>query len=478
MKKTPPRTSKLNIINISDKGNGTSIWNRPDGKCFSVEVPFSYLNDEVLVELRKIKNGYEGRPLEWLQLSENRVIPKCKHFGSCGGCRWQHISYEDQLHLKEKKIRNYFERLNTTFATWHSIIPCDPPWNYRNKMEFSFSTDKAGKYYLGLILYGTRGHVFKLEECHLASPWVTTCVDAVLHWWEKSGLDAYHGFKDTGTLRTLMIREGHNSGDRLVMLTVSGHPDYAISQKLIRQFIEVVKEAVEPNEREGKLSIFLRIQQIAKGKSTQFYEMHLYGPEQIRETIFLENEEKQAEALNFQISPNAFFQPNTRQVGKLYSKAIELTQLKNDDVVYDLYCGAGTIGICLAKHVKEVIGIEIVPESVLDARENIQRNQLNNITIFKGDVGDVLSMIKNDRSRAPDVVMVDPPRSGLDPKAMKHLIELNAPKITYISCNPATQALNVEVLIQNGYAIQAIQPVDQFPHTVHIENIVVLSKCA
>jgi 23S rRNA (uracil1939-C5)-methyltransferase len=307
------------------------------------------------------------------------------------------------------------------------------------------------------------------------SPWIIDAVKATSQWWADSGLDAYHLGSDKGSLRTLTLREGQRTGDRMVMLTVSGNPEYALNQKQIQSLVETLRQAIEPSGTDQKLSVFLRIQQIAKGQKTQFYEMQLYGPDHIREILYIDSAQNERYPLHFRISPSAFFQPNTRQAEQLYSRALQLTQAPAGGVVYDLYCGTGTLGICMAKQAKEVIGIELSPESALDARENVKANHLSNVSIRTGDVGQLLPLLLEDKRLHPDVVMVDPPRSGLDPRALNHLLAIKAPQITYISCNPATQAANIEVLTQGGYRIRAVQPIDQFHQTVHVENIVVLT---
>lgn len=476
MKPKQPRLAQLKITEFSKEGRGRGSWLREDGQSIHVEVPFSIPGDEILVDLAKNKGIYQGQPIEWIQLSPDRVTPFCQHFGQCGGCRWQQISYENQLQQKEAWVRRCLDPYLHSSVVWHPIIPCTPPWHYRNKMELTFSSDKAGQRYLGLILYGTRGHVFQMQECPIAQPWVSQAVQAVSDWWAASGLEAYHGGKDQGSLRTLTLREGIRTGDRLVMLTVSGNPDYALNKERMHSFVAGLREAIEPSSPDQNLSIFVRIQQIVKGKPTQFYEMLLYGPDHIREIIHLDAGEGRSRSIEFCISPSAFFQPNTSQAEKLYSRAIQMTQTTADDVVYDLYCGTGTLGICMGEGVKEVIGIDLSPESVCDARENIKRNQLSRIAIYEGDVGRVLSTLSETGRPSPDVVMVDPPRAGLDAKAISQILELKSPKLTYISCNPATQAANLDDLIRGGYRLQAVQPVDQFPQTVHVENIVILTR--
>lgn len=471
-----PSIAQLKIAEFSKEGLGRGIWQKPNGSSYSVDVPFAIPGDEVEVQLLKRKGGiYRSRYLDLVHSADSRISPLCVHFGKCGGCRWQQITYEEQLRQKEAWIYRYLKPYINPSVVCHPIIPCLPPWRYRNKMELTFSNDKGGTRYLGLILFGTRGHVFQMEECHLAQEWVIDAVKAVSNWWKKSELKAYHAGSDVGSLRTLILREGIASGDRMVMLTVSGNPTHALNRSQIDEWINVCRQSLEPTMRAGsKLSLFLRIQQIAKGKKTQFFEMLLYGPDHIREEIHIESTDQKDYTLQFRISPSAFFQPNTRQAERLYSRAIELTEPSSDSVVYDLYCGTGTLGICLAKQVKEVIGIELSPESSLDARENAKENQIANISILTGDVGTILPTLLQGNHKRPTVVFVDPPRAGLDAKAIKHILDIKAPTLTYISCNPETQAANLASLIEGGYHLKTVQPVDQFPQTVHVENIVVL----
>lgn len=381
--------------------------------------------------------------------------PRCIHFGSCGGCISQNIAYESQLALKEKNIRDLF----TEHECFHPIMPSTSLWNYRNKMEYSFSENTKGDKFLGLIIGKTRGHVFNLKECHLVDSWCVDALKAVYDWWNQTTLKAYWHGKNSGSLRTLTVRHGMTTGDRMVILTVSGNPDYAIKQHDLDTFVACIKEAVACEH----LSISLRIQQIAKGVPTQFYEMILSGPDYIRERI---------DTLEFHVSPRAFFQPNTFTAAKLYKRALELASITKESVVYDLYCGIGIFGMCAARIAKEVIAIDLSPESAYDAKTNSERLGIKNFTIYEGDVAKVLAEKKELLPR-PDVVIVDPPRPGLDAKAIALIGELNPQTIVYVSCNPVTQAENIKSFIEKGYRIIHVQPVDQFPHTAHVENIVV-----
>lgn len=461
------------INRFSKKGNGLGQTSKPDGSQKTVEIPFTMPGDKVRFAWTKKRAGTSLGKLEELLLpAPNRQSPRCIHFGVCGGCRWQHVPYEMQLKIKEEIVAKCFADMLPPSLTIAPIIPCDPPWHYRNKMEFSFSSDAAGKPYLGLIMNGSRGKVLNLQECHLVSEWYMPVLKAVRQWWQECGLTAYHPPSNRGSLRTLTVREGLRTGDKMVLLTVSGNPEFALQQGQLDLFTAYLREAIEPWDPNVQLSIFLRIQQAVKGMATSFYEMLLHGSDHIREIL-----NPFGQPLTFSISPSAFFQPNPRQAEKLYARALEMLNPSPNTVIYDLYCGTGTLSICAAKGAKQVIGIELSPESALDARTNIAQNGCKNVSIITGSCAEAVRKIREEKTYPlPDVVMVDPPRSGLDPETISHLLTLAPEKILYISCNPATQAENIQKLTEGGYELQGLQPVDQFPHTPHIENIAVLIK--
>jgi len=472
------RKAEVAISGFSKKGNGTGKYIIQDGSSREAEVPFTMPGDVVRVELTSRKAGVSsGRLEEILKPAERRIAPVCKHFGICGGCRWQHIPHSDQLEIKQNLVKKYFNSILEGVAL-RPIVSCDPPWEYRNKMEFSFSSDAAQNKYLGLVMDSSRGKVFNLTECHLVTSWFAKTVETVRQWWVSTGLEAYHPYKNTGALRTLIVREGQRTGDRLVMLTVSGNPDFAVKKHQLESLVTVLREAISPENPSATLTIFLRIQQIAKGMATNFYEMLLFGPDHLRERLTIQAQKNQPHrTIEFTVSPSAFFQPNTRQAEKLYTLALQMVDINPDSIVYDLYCGTGTLGICASSYAKQVIGIELSPESSLDARTNAKNNQIQNVTILTGSVNDVINERRHkDPLTPPDIIMVDPPRVGLDPEVIRQLLEMSAPKLLYISCNPATQAQNIAELVQGGYRLKAIQPVDQFPQTVHVENIAILEK--
>jgi 23S rRNA (uracil1939-C5)-methyltransferase len=405
-------------------------------------------------EVSALKRGRKALLKQIITPSQERVEPRCPHAMQCGGCAFQHFDYQAQLRLKEERVLEALsEAIERCEPVIHPIIGCENPWRYRNKMEFSFSQNKEGDRFLGLMLAGSRGRVENLQECHLASPWMMEALESARHWWEKSGLSAYRHSANTGHLRTLTLREAMQGSGRLAMITVSGNPDFALKASHVNGFIAAMKGIAD--------SIFLEVHQIAKGRPTQFFEMHLAGPAHITEKLF---------DYEFKVSPTSFFQPNTKQAEILYTRALEM--LGESDTLFDLYCGTGTTSIVASAQAKKVIGIELNPQAVFDAQSNVEHNGKTNVEIIRGDVGAVLEKME----AKADGVLVDPPRSGLDNKALGHLLKLGAEKILYISCNPKTQGENLLPLIDAGYRLVEVQPVDQFPHTVHIENLCLLKR--
>ncbi len=453
------KSTELSIQNFSSRGFGVASL---EGKSAKIEVAHAIPGDRVLVELRRQKKRVQkGRLLELITPSPDRVEARCSHASLCGGCSWQQMSYEAQLRHKERRVLDCFRGQIDSDTQLFPMIPCEDPWAYRNKMEFSFSENRAGAKYLGLMIAHAEPYVFNLEHCHIAPSWMSECLAQVRAWWEASGLAAYYPPKDTGTLRYLTLRSGVRTDQKMAVLNLSGNPDYAPPKEEVAKFAAAVGDGV---------ATFLRIHQTKKGVPTRFYEMHLSGLDHIEEELRLQNG-----ALRFKISPASFFQPNTLQAEKLYDAAMELLG-DGGRLVYDLYCGTGTLGMAAASISEKVVGIELSPEAILDAEENAAKNGLSNISFFQGDVGQVLTrlMASPDFER-PDCVIVDPPRAGLGELALEQIKTLRPKKILYVSCNPETQGADAKELASAGYRIVAMRAVDQFPHTAHIENLALLS---
>lgn len=384
--------------------------------------------------------------------------PRCAHFSECGGCLRQHVSYKAQLALKQVYLEKLYEGMPL-----RPITACLDPWHYRNKMEFTFSQDCEGKRFLGL--FKKRGRVVDLAECHLVSAWFITLLDAVRAWWIESGLTAYR-MNDTGTLRTLIVREGKRTGDKLIMLTVSGNPHFAMGREQMQSFVQAVS-AILGTER---VSIYVRVQQICKGRQTQFFEMHLSGPDHLLEKCTVGGKE-----FTFKISPSSFFQPNTQMAEVLYNEALGLIRQPVDHLM-DLYAGIGTLGLVCARMAKQVTCIELNPYSVYDAESNKELNGIDHCTMVCGDVGKIVKeRIEAKECPLPECILIDPPRCGLDKLAMQIIQRIKPKEIIYIACNPQTQVENIHFLMQEDYSVDHVQPVDQFPHTPHIEMVVHLS---
>jgi 23S rRNA (uracil1939-C5)-methyltransferase len=458
---------QVRIQEMNARGWGVGTYST--GK---VEVIGGLPGEELLVQLNRKRRGkWKANLLEVLQPSPERVVPRCRHVPECGGCTWQQMAYSAQLKEKERRIKNLYAPL-LSHVDLRPIIACPDPWVYRNKMEFSFSQNKAGERFLGLVIAGSKGHVLNLSACHLVSPWFVLVLEQVRIWWEQSGLQAYR-LNDTGTLRTLTIREGKRTGDKLMMLTVSGNPAYRMSSSQLKSLIKTILSCF-PEKEHDRISIFLRIQQIHKGAPTQFFEMHLHGPDHLLEKMQL-NLNPPIE-LTFKISPTSFFQPNTFQAEQLYSAALKMVGFPKKHVL-DLYAGTATLGLAMAAFSEKVTAIEINPHACFDAEANKELNGLKNVEILCGDVGKKLAELQQRSDFGlPDLVIVDPPRTGLDEQALAHLKALRPKEILYVSCNPETQSSNIQNLVAEGYQLVALQPVDQFPHTPHIELIALLKS--
>ncbi len=407
---------------------------------------------------RNKKNYIEARKVETIEKSPLWIKPRCPHFEICGGCKWQNLEYEEQLKLKQSHVEEIFEHIGGFNAEVSPIIGCSTPWNYRNKVELSFGWDEDMVQTFGFHSEGRRYDIFDISECHLMSLRMLEIGKAVGEFVERNKLKPFKFRENSGLLRSLIIREGKATEEVLVDLLCSGE-DFPTN--LRDEFVEILKKLDID-------SVYLTHIKTARGQKTQREDILLYGKSTIREEMNI-----MGENYTFEISPSSFFQPNTPQAEGLYKEAIDNLDLKPDDTVLDLFCGTGTIGIILAKFASHVVGIELNPDAVEDAKKNAKLNSEDNIEFLVGDVGKVLE----EHDLKGEKIIIDPPRSGLTPKMIECILTLSPSRISYVSCNPSTQARDLKELCENGYKITSIQPVDMFPHTYHIENVVALIKC-
>ncbi|MBT4385143.1 23S rRNA (uracil(1939)-C(5))-methyltransferase RlmD [Candidatus Peregrinibacteria bacterium] len=417
--------------------------------------------DLVKVRIFKVKSKYaEGLLLEVLEPSEGRVQPKCAHFDTCGGCKWQFLPYEKQLEVKEQQVRDSIERLaDMPGELVQPIIGCSEPWYYRNKMELSFGPgprEDAERVMIGFYPPGFHYEVFDLKECHLENEWMADLVGAVRDFANKLGLKVYHSASHEGLLRNLIIREGKNTGEVMVILVTSTETfDHLEEFKALFEAFPQVS------------SLYWSTVYQVKGQPTYREDKLLSGKETLTEELKCGEQ-----VLSFDILPQAFFQTNTAQAEVLYSKVLELADLTGEETVMDLYCGTGTIGLFCAHKAGKVIGIEVNEAAVDSARQNAIKNGIKNAVFYLGAVDKRLSTMEE----SPDVLIVDPPRAGLGEKVVEQCAAFEPNRIVYVSCNPTSMARDLTYFKNLGYKTAHVTPVDMFPQTHHIESICLLER--
>ena len=414
--------------------------------------------DVVRAKITKIKPNYlEAEVEKIIDKSCLRIEPACQHFGICGGCRLQDLKYEEQLKFKTKQVKESLKHIaGLENAFVEETLPSPDIFFYRNKMEFSFGTGEKAELILGLHHLGKYDQNFDLVKCFLQSEESNQVVRWVGDFAKEEGLVPYHVKTHQGYLRYLMIREGKFTQQMMVNL-VTYLGEFGVADKyafgLRQKFPRIVSIVHNINSR---------LANIALGQEQAV----LYGKDTINEKIG---------EFEFEISSNSFFQTNSKQVGRLYQLVLESAGLRGDEVVWDLYSGCGGISIILSPFVKKVIGVESSPEANLDAQRNSNLNGMSNLQFVCSEVKPFLKERVNHKDK-PQLVILDPPRAGLHPKVIKYLIQLDAPKMIYVSCNPATLSRDLKGFLENGYNLKRVRPVDMFPHTFHIECVAELEK--
>ena len=442
---------ELRVDSLAYGGNGVARLNG-----FVVFVRGGLPGDLVRARTTKVKRGFaEATRTELLEPGADRVEAPCRHFGVCGGCRFQDYAYERQVESKAGQVRDALVRLGGfTDPPLEPIVPARSQFHYRNKLEYSFAPGEHGLS-LGFHRAGRWDEVIDVEECLLTTDVGNAIREAVKAWAREEQLEPYDQETGSGYLRHLVVREGRNTGQALVVLvTAPGErfdADYLV--ETLRRFPEVRSIHWAINDQPSEI--------------TNLPTRVLWGDPWIEEELL---------GLRFRVRPNAFMQTNTEMAEVLYGLARDAAGLTGDETVYDLYCGTGTIGLALAPDARRVWGVEISEESVACAIENASANRIDNASFFAGNVGQSLEELR-ERSEAPDVVVVDPPRAGLAGKALRRTGALEAPRIVYVSCNPTTLASDLAVLRDEyGYTLLRCTPIDMFPHTPHIESVSALER--
>jgi len=443
---------ELDVESLAYGGNGVA---RTNG--FVVFVRRGLPGDRVRARVTKVKRSHaEALAVDVLEPGPQRVEAPCAHYPACGGCRFQDLAYESQLAQKQGWVRDALQRLGgIAEPPLEEIVPCEPEiFHYRNKMEYSFAPAPSGAV-IGFHKAGRWDEVLDIQKCWLTTDTGNALREAVRDWAREEGLEPYDQVENTGYLRHLVVREGRNTGQILVQLVT------APGEKFERgYFVDVCRKI--PGVSSVHWSVNDRPAEV-----TNLPTELLWGEEWIEEEL---------SGLRFRVRPNAFLQTNTWMAEKLYALARDAAQLSGDETVWDLYCGIGTIGLSMASKALTVWGIEVSEESVACALENAELNGITNAAFFAGNVGEVVEELL-DRSGAPGVVVVDPPRAGLAGKALRRLGAIAAPRIVYVSCNPTTLASDVKALqAEYGYELKRVTPVDMFPHTPHVECVALLER--
>lgn len=459
---------RLEKLTVEDYAAGGKSLSRVEGKVVFIEgaVP----GDVVDVRLSKNKKDWaEGRVDRFHSFSKDRVDPFCEHFGICGGCKWQMLPYEKQLAYKQQEVEQQLRRIGKVeIPVILPILGCDQTRYYRNKLEFTasnrryLSTEEIQtseeihpENALGFHVPRLFDKVIDIKNCHLMAEPTNAIKNTIRDYAAAHLLDYYDIREHRGFLRTLLIRV-LTTGEVMVNL-VFGKEDKKARIGLLDHLLSKV-----PGITTLLYTINTKFNDSLHDQEPIVYFGKGYAMEQL-------------EHFKFKISPKSFFQTNTRQGERLYQVTRDFAELSGKETVYDLYCGTGSIGIFLSEKAAKLVGVEVIEEAIADAKENAALNNITHAAFFAGDVVDICDDAFFAAHGQPDVIITDPPRAGMHEKLVEKILEIGAPTVVYVSCNPSTQARDLS-LLDTGYKVTKVQPVDMFPHTHHIENVVQLKK--
>lgn len=460
---------KVDIIDLSSEGKGISKTDEG----FVIFSEKTLPGDRALIKILRKKSGYaEAKLVEIEKPSVFRIDPKCSHFGTCGGCKIQNYDYEKQIEYKTNVVKNAFERIGGfEDCKIPEALRSDNIFFYRNKMEFSFSDDEwmeekdmdkvKGNYVLGLHVPKFHSKIVSIDKCYLQSELSNDILNFSNEFFKAREIPVFSSRSHTGLLRFLIIRESKNTSDLMVNLITFDHDKDLMkeySEQLLSKFPQITTLINSTSQKKA---------QVAFGENENI----LFGKGFINEKL----KRSQEKEFNFKISPQSFFQTNTLQAEKLFKVLVDFAEFSKNDNVLDLYCGTGSISIFISDLVNKVKGVELIQDSINDAKINSEINEISNTEFECCDIKDFLE--KGNITENFNKLILDPPRSGLHPKICEILSETKFEKILYVSCNPHTQARDLKIICsKENYRISKIQPVDMFPHTYHVENVVCLEK--
>lgn len=454
-------------IQVLDAGaKGVSVAKAPDGKV--IFIPNVVPGDVVDVQtFKKRKAYYEGKAVKFHELSEHRVDPICEHFGVCGGCKWQNMKYSQQLYYKQNEVKNHLQRIGKVeLPEFETILGSEKQFFYRNKMEFSFSNsrwltekeigsteDLGNRNALGFHIPKMWDKILDIEKCHLQEDPSNAIRNEIRAFANEHNLAFFNPREHSGLLRTLMIRTA-STGE--IMVLIQFFEDDKANRELVldhlyEKFPQITSLQYVVNAKQND-TIYDQDIKLYKGRNYILEEM---------------------EGLKFSINAKSFYQTNSDQAYELYKITRDYAGLTGEETVYDLYTGTGTIAQFVSKKAKKVIGVESVPEAILDAKANAERNNITNCEFFVGDMKVVFNEAFIAQHGKPDVIITDPPRDGMHAAVIDQILKIAPKKVIYVSCNSATQARDL-ALMDEKYKVTRVRPVDMFPQTHHVENVVLL----
>lgn len=467
----------LEHITITDAAAEGKSLARVDDKV--IFVPFTVPGDVVDLQITKKKHKYcEARVLRFIEYSNVRAIPRCEHFGICGGCKWQNLPYEEQLKAKQKQVFDQLTRIGKIdLPEFLPILGSVKQFEYRNKLEFGFSNKRwltneqvaSGETFsnmnaVGFHITGAFDKIYPIEKCHLMDDLHNRLRNAIRDYAFEHELSFYDLRAQHGLLRDMMIRNS-NTGEWMLLIqfgktidTGNGADAWELTEEG-RDLMQYIADTFP------EITSLLWVYNPKCNDTFGDLPVHVFkGNDHIYETM---------EELRFKVGPKSFYQTNTEQAYHLYCVARDFANLTGNELVYDLYTGTGTIANFVARKAKKVIGIEYVPEAIEDAKVNSEINGIDNTLFYAGDMKDILTEEFISKHGRPDVIITDPPRAGMHEDVVNTILQARPKRIVYVSCNPATQARDL-ALMDAQYKVAAVRPVDMFPHTPHVENVVLL----
>ena len=456
-------------IKVLDAGaKGVSVAKAPDGKV--IFIPNVVPGDVVDVQtFKKRKAYYEGKAVKFHELSEHRVDPICEHFGVCGGCKWQNMNYDQQLFYKHNEVKNHLQRIGKIeLPEFEPILGSEKKFFYRNKMEFSFSNsrwlteaeigsdeDLGNRNALGFHIPKMWDKILDIKKCHLQEDPSNAIRNEIRDFANANGLTFFNPREHSGLLRTVMLRTT-STGE--IMLLIQFFEDDQVNRELLLDHMY------------AKFPQITSLQYVVNNKANDTLydqDIKLYkGRDYILEEM---------EGLKFSINAKSFYQTNSDQAYELYKITRDFAGLTGNETVYDLYTGTGTIAQFVSKKAKKVIGVESVPDAIKDAKANAERNNIDNCEFFVGDMKVVFNDAFISQHGQPDVIITDPPRDGMHKDVIEQILKIAPEKVVYVSCNSATQARDL-ALMDEKYKVTKVRPVDMFPQTHHVENVVLLER--